>query len=47
MLTDKAEVDKLRTENAELKVKTAKAEKENAAIKAYLCGKDTTASFCK
>jgi hypothetical protein len=41
------EIASVKSENAQLKARADKAEKENAAIKAYLCGKDHKAAFCK
>ena len=37
----------MKKENAELKVRADKVEKENTLIKNYLCAKDSKASFCK
>lgn len=37
----------LKESNAQLKARADKAEKENAAIKAYLCSKDPNAAICK
>lgn len=44
---DKSETDLLRAENTYLKERVEKSEKENAAIKTYICNKDPQAAFCK
>jgi hypothetical protein len=41
------DIASLKVENTELKARVDKAERENAAIKAYLCGKDSSAIFCR
>lgn len=44
---DKIEIEMLKVENAELKARADKTEKENASIRAYLCDKDPNAVICK